>query len=322
MQKMIELLKRLITFHGFLFALAIIVFFIGISMPSITRMYFLGKTEAFGVVSSVYDEHAIGSSSMNPAPESSTFSNEPEKPEPYTYSNHAALGPIGDWMAGTSVPWLTAATVLIILATFIVQSKELIVAKEAAQKQSYTLGKQRFDSTFYNMVQLHHEIVRGISKTEIQTDYLSDQRTSIPVQKNGREVLKDLVNSSGLLGIGSKDQLLSKYQDLYDHHDDVLGHYFRNLYNLIRVIDESTELVIQDRKTKEENDEATNEERKAYVRIIRAQLSFSELILIFYNSFTEDGDAFKKYIKKYDLLDNLKAKKLPQAMRKDCGEFQ
>ncbi len=72
----------------------------------------------------------------------------------------------------------------------------------------------------------------------------------------------------------------------------MLGHYFRNLYHIVKYIDDDKSLKTFDLKYK-------------YAKILRAQLSAPEINLIALNGLTYYGEGFKPLIDKYRLLKNM-----------------
>ncbi|WP_206669895.1 putative phage abortive infection protein [Paenibacillus luteus] len=70
-----------------------------------------------------------------------------------------------------------------------------------------------------------------------------------------------------------------------------MAHYFRNLYHIVKIVDESEEI--------DEGD------KYSYIQILRAQLSSYEIVLLAYNGLTEKGEKFKYYINTYFLLHNM-----------------
>ncbi|MEZ9187629.1 putative phage abortive infection protein, partial [Vibrio splendidus] len=84
------------------------------------------------------------------------------------------------------------------------------------------------------------------------------------------------------------DRLYDSYSSFWDDNGHELAHYFRFLYNIFKFIDESN-----------------IENKKFYSRLVRAQLSDQELILIYYNSFGPYGKKFQHYIETFQLMDNL-----------------
>lgn len=84
-----------------------------------------------------------------------------------------------------------------------------------------------------------------------------------------------------------------KNYSIVKSRQEMLGHYFRNLYNTINFIDSSKYL--------------TEEEKYDYVKVLRSQFSNPELSIIFFNSLTEFSINWKEknYINKYKLIKNL-----------------
>ena len=72
-----------------------------------------------------------------------------------------------------------------------------------------------------------------------------------------------------------------------------LSSYFRNLYNAILFVDQNQDL--------------TQEQKRNYIKILRAQLSNSEQCLLYFNVMSRFGKKWKEYdlIQKYDLIKNI-----------------
>ena len=79
------------------------------------------------------------------------------------------------------------------------------------------------------------------------------------------------------------------YLDLYIENPR-LASYFRLLYRICDFID---------------NAELKEEKKKDYLKFLRAQLTTSELFLLRYNAQIYEGENFKRYINKYNLLKHL-----------------
>lgn len=76
-----------------------------------------------------------------------------------------------------------------------------------------------------------------------------------------------------------------------------LDSYFRMLYRIIKYVDESH--VIEDKQ------------KYDYICILRATLSWYELIILFYNGLSENGNKrFKPLAEKYALFNNLRIEEL------------
>lgn len=114
---------------------------------------------------------------------------------------------------------------------------------------------------------------------------------------------KDLMNEE-MAGIPRHEELVEKILDFiktptYNRYalgrtnQTDLSTYFRNMYNAIKMVDESKRM--------------SEQEKYDYVKILRAQLSNPELYILFFNVISPFGVNWKQsgYIKKYNLLDNI-----------------
>lgn len=87
------------------------------------------------------------------------------------------------------------------------------------------------------------------------------------------------------------------YKEVYDENENIIGHYYRNLYRIIKLIQE-TEF---DSSSLDNNEK----ERKKYRGILRAQLSSFELLMVFYNMvYSQKGEEFKKLVKGTNFFDD------------------
>ncbi|MDD5088657.1 MAG: putative phage abortive infection protein [bacterium] len=169
------------------------------------------------------------------------------------------------------------------------QRKELSDTREVLKgqekqllQQNETLRKQRFENTFFSLLDLHHEIVKGIT--------LGDT--------SGRQCFESLLTSCrssvmGAQGPSPANDLSNKiklgYRDFFGRHESRVGHYFRNMYNILKYVDRSD---IQN--------------RLLYTNLIRAQLSGKELGLLFYNCLSGYGEEkTKPLVERYSILKNV-----------------
>lgn len=82
------------------------------------------------------------------------------------------------------------------------------------------------------------------------------------------------------------------YSRFYNSKQDDLGPYFRSLYNLLRYVHENS---------------PKPKSATFYIKLIRAELSSSQLVILFYNCLTERGSKMRGYIESYGLLKHLDA---------------
>ena len=171
--------------------------------------------------------------------------------------------------------------------------KELKGQKEQFILQNETLRKQTFENTFFQMVTLHNEI-----GTTMEISGLRNYPSSKPRKTFGRRCFivfwKELIESYNQKlkneVTGKNIELINEiYVEFYRNRQSAIGHYFRNLYQILKFISESE-----------------IENKKTYSNIIRAQLSTHELVVLFYNCLSNFGAGkFKPMIEKFQFLDNM-----------------
>lgn len=194
------------------------------------------------------------------------------------------------------------------------QREELVQTRNELQGQKFQLEaqnktflKQTFENTFFQLLRLHIEILDCI---EYRTTYIT--QSGLPSQGainthtkiySGREavasfyeILRDkFVHHTQKIPYIHADSLINEiYLDFFSDYQPDIGHYFRNLYNIIKFIDESE---ISD--------------RRFYSNLVRAQLYSSELLLLFYNCLSDLGrEKFKPLVEAYALLEDMPTKSL------------
>jgi len=198
------------------------------------------------------------------------------------------LGTFGDFFGGVLNP---------ILAFFTVAGLGLTVVM---QRAGLSEGRTRaFETTFFNMLDLHTKVVQDlhfnpsiIVEDEDLARMLELARVPKPLAPgiaSGRSVF--LAVLAAINRYTDQDKL-RVYEWLQKNHNDILGHYFRNLYQILRLV-KKFEHELEDPGT--------------YTAIIRAQLSTYELQLLFYNCLGDmvDSGEFRELVKRYRLLEHL-----------------
>lgn len=206
---------------------------------------------------------------------------------------------------------------------------------------------QRFENTFFQMMNLQQEIVKGLS-LKYNHIKINDKGESKHDEDwvEGRECFQTLF-VEGTIGIPKEGEALEVFKDLSKSpiHSDKLyegqsnqgatififggmtsvinlfgksgyekscelplfDHYFRHLYRIIKFIDES--VFLDDNSLKIVN-------RYKYACLVRAVLSPYELAWIYYNCLSNYGnEKFKVLIEKYTLLKNIRHDLLPYSKK-------
>ncbi len=214
----------------------------------------------------------------------------------------AGWGQLGDYFGGVLNPVFGFLTILALVLTLILQSRELKLSRgelilsrtelrhsaEALRGQNKAIDRQSFEQTFFAWLNTYRELMTSI---EIGTgDAVS----------SGRRALERLRTSHLKIGNFKEGEheaisksALENWAALYNKHEYQFDSLFRVLYRLIVWIDSQDE------------DRLSPAQKWLYVSIVRAQLSWIELVYLFYNGHTERGRNFKRLAEKYALFDNL-----------------
>jgi len=210
---------------------------------------------------------------------------------------HVVWGEFGDFIGGVLNPIFAFFAFLALLITIIIQNRELSISSaeleksaKALQEQSDSLRKQNFENTFFQMVRLHNDIVNDM--------YIAGGPGSGFNELRGREcfrVHREIYNFHYERAIkthieqGPLAVIENAYDGFFKERQAAIGHYFRNLYTIIKYVDDGDV-----------------EDKKSYTNIIKAQLSSYELYLLFYNCLWHVGKKkFYSLVVKYELLENM-----------------
>jgi hypothetical protein len=183
------------------------------------------------------------------------------------------------------------------------QEIELENQRQQFRIQNDSIRLQNFENAFFQLLNQQSQIVGSMRaahlaaracfekwyKEELNNVFTNEWRktTFVPNQR----IVAD-----------EKQYAIKCYEKFYKEYQHELGHYFRNLYHIIKFVDETEVL-------KAENPNVEYQKRRRYTSLARAQLSVYELCLLFYNGLGSEGVKFLPLIKKYDLIENLHDRK-------------
>lgn len=211
---------------------------------------------------------------------------------------------IGGYYSGTIGILVSILTVVLVYETFRRQQIEGI--NNRIQNQ-----RREFENHFYQLLKVFENI---ISRLTVRLT----ERGQSPNILQGREVMEHLYVSKLAHFINYDNAMENKiyydennieeyinkeYQRFHDDNQDKMGHYFRTLYNIFKLIKENEELI--------------RDKKDFYVKIVKGQLSSYEILLLFYNCIWEVGRKhFKQYVIDFHLLEHIDKKKIHK-IRKD-----
>ncbi|SKA02031.1 Putative phage abortive infection protein [Trichlorobacter thiogenes] len=215
------------------------------------------------------------------------------------------IGVFGDFFGGVLNPVLTFLTFFGLIATIVIQRQELKFARVEYEKTSEALNRQAVETTFFNILDLHHKIVDNIKVDIEELNEKTGAATSLAEIFNASMIKKKtIVEGRGAFdeiftfitsGTSSPDEVLARYKKIQDKSNHILGHYFRNLYQALKLIDNY------------DKDKATELDKRKFAGILRAQLSAKELALLFINCLDGvcDRGQFKNLLIEYAMLEHL-----------------
>ncbi|MCT4654352.1 MAG: putative phage abortive infection protein [Cohaesibacter sp.] len=162
---------------------------------------------------------------------------------------------------------------------------------EHLEKQNKRTEQQMFESTFFQMLKLLSDLVdqMDLRRDNSQKVIITTGKDVFPVfVKRVRNKIKpeEEIMYPADIDISTFDK---RYKEFYEREKNELGHYFRVLYNIIKLVHEKCPV-----------------DKAFYSNIVRAQLSASEVELLYYNCVSRYGkEKFKPLIEEYGLLKHL-----------------
>lgn len=178
--------------------------------------------------------------------------------------------------------------------------------------------RQSFITNFFNLLNQHHKVLDNIicdiyglstrKKPSKKKDFFDDlaQRIAYDYEHltssttvTEEEFLetydtadKELVANVQIdaKNLNGKDKLTKIYDHYFHIYHSDLSHYFRNLFHLVSFID---------------NQPFSEDIKKQYTGILRAQLSNYELVILAYNGLHDYGKDFWPLIEKYRLIKSI-----------------
>ena len=206
-------------------------------------------------------------------------------------------GLVGDMFGVGNAVFSALALVGVIIAIYLqnkelgLQRQELVLTRtevkgqrEQLQAQAETLKKQTLENTLFQLLRLHQEILQAVRLYRG-----TERRGREAIAGIAKEFLDGYNESPDMESAG--DQIRTAYKTFHHKFQSYIGHYFRNLYQILRFINDS---------------QAREEDKKLYGRLVRAQLSSDELFLLFYNCLSEVGiEKFKPLVEKFEMLQHV-----------------
>lgn len=241
-------------------------------------------------------------------------------------ANPSDWASFGDFFGGVVGPFIGFASIVLLVETLRLQQRGLKEQREQLQqsaeevrKQNRILSLQSFEQTFFGWLRDYKKQISYLAfnseavkpsvspRTTKKTDLLGAKALVAMARFLMDKPVYDLNSDQKSEGEYTVAQLRHAWKAIQEPRGDTVRAAIRSLYGIIRWIDQHEAL--------------SPEEKIHYISIIRAQLTDSELILLFVNGLTDRGRKFVSYINKYALFDNLVIDEYEpiQAVQADVG---
>lgn len=194
------------------------------------------------------------------------------------------LGSLGDFLGG-----ILGAVFSLVSCVLLVKTLTLQQAESRANYKELEL--QRFNNIFFELLRLYQKEINELSSTFIKDsydgssnlegtykDFFFFEKLKFQEKFNYKDRIQEAVEEARKL-----------YTDFYLRNSSI-AHCYRSLYRIYCIIEDAC----IDEKSKKE-----------YIKIIRAQLTESELFFLRYNANSFYGQKFKTILNKYNILKHL-----------------
>lgn len=191
-------------------------------------------------------------------------------------------GQFGDYFGGILNPIFSFLGLIAIVITLRLQNEQLRDSLKETFNQNKRADLIQFESTFFQLIELHNKITEDAA--------VDSGLDKIFYGRNAFKLLQKRIDSIRFhTDLGKNFSAIEIYEMVYLANEDLMAHYFRNMYHVMKFIDKSSV-----------------EDQQYYADLLRAQLSSSEAVLLFYNGTSTWGQKrAKPLIEKFGLLKTL-----------------
>lgn len=199
------------------------------------------------------------------------------------------------------------------------QRQAIDQSKEDINQQNETIKIERFENTFFNMIEVQQSIVNDLYAADSHTEWVkqddshgrSEKEILTKDEYRGRNLFYyvfilcehkiDKSHNSKLFEVPGLYYVIKlRGKACFDDYmtPTMFDHYFRHLYTILKFV--------------EENDWLGEEKQYQYATFVRATLSRYELVMLYYNGFFHPK--MKKMMERYCLLNNIRKDLLPMSL--------
>jgi len=167
--------------------------------------------------------------------------------------------------------------------------EEIKGQKEQLIQQNKFIAKQNFENTFFQMLAQFNQLI-----ADIEVESMTGRDALGRICRKFRNTIQLHERTHGPINPDIVIKLFEREYD--DNYADDLGNYFRVLYNMLEFIARSNL----------DEDTFGSEADRVYVNFLRAQLSGSEVTLLFFDALSKHGkEKMRPYVEQYNLIKHL-----------------
>ena len=204
-----------------------------------------------------------------------------------------AIGQYGDFVGGVIGTLLSVMllywTLQSQIRTLHLQIKALRSQITESRKNSDVFIKQQLNETFFHLLHQYNTIVDTVS---VENEHLQGKAALDYYLVKMQEHYSRMVAKTGNRG---RKFAVDVYAGFYAEHADFVPIYFRTLYRTFDLVHCA---------------QVGDKEKVKYAKILRAQLTDTELVMMRYNAMTLLGKKLRNYIVEYNLLKHMPALEL------------
>lgn len=229
--------------------------------------------------------------------------------------NHDVWGTFGDFIGGVLGTCVALYSAYLLVMTLRYQIDVNDGIDKMNKKTYYQTDLQLFDNRFRTLLESYHTSVATYTHSEKQIVNAFENPNKIGAEWIKKEENSCLHGRDALERIASKfvrskftyrscykhkvNRAVGMFDDLYVTHRREMSVHFRTLYLLAKSVCEM--------ECGEESTNSTSlvDDRKAYAKCLRGQLSEGELLLLRYNCLSARGEMMRNYVNQLNLIKHI-----------------
>ncbi len=185
----------------------------------------------------------------------------------------------GDFIGGFVGTIFTLVGIVLLYETLSLQRKEFEESRKVFEKQ-------QFENKFFSLLDVYQSIINSM---HYDVENSSAKFIGKEFFYKHKEDIYTILNPTNSF-YKNRKIAIDLYTTFYISNKETIAHYYRTLYRLFKLVSESG---------------FEKKDKESYAKILRAQLSESELFFINYNACTTYGKKFQSLINEFDLTKHL-----------------